>query len=86
MAFARSEVIQTAMSCCIKKGEGDYSASLPGRFSPDKVLCVRKSLLFNGRMDDLSSVVSRPVREADSPNLGPRMKMGGTTPPFLVRM
>ena len=82
MDFAGSEVTQTAKRCRIKKGGGDYSASLPGRFSPDKILDIHKktkrmstNLLFNGRMDDLSSMISWPVREADSSNLGQRMKL-----------
>jgi len=40
--FAGSEVTQTAMRCRIKKAGGDYSASLPDRLSPDKVLGIHK--------------------------------------------
>lgn len=93
MDFAGSEITQHAMRCRIKKGGGYYSPSLPGRFSPDEVLEILKiakrmntNLLFRGKKDDYSSVISRPVHEADSPNLGPRMKMGGTIPPLPVRM
>jgi hypothetical protein len=81
-------IIRTAM-----RWWGDYWASLPDRFSPDKFLGIHKtSKLMNTQPsvqweNGLSfSVISRPVREADSCNLGPRIKMGGTIPPIPVHM
>jgi hypothetical protein len=40
--FTGSEITQTTMRCRIKKGGGDYSASLSGRFSPDKTIGIHK--------------------------------------------
>jgi len=42
MDIAGSEITRTAVCCRITKGAGDYSASLPGRFSRDKVLGIHK--------------------------------------------